>query len=447
MKQSYLLGFLVTVLCCLGCADEVIGVTSVRLNKTQVSLNKGETTLLIATVLPDDATDKTVTWSSSDNSVASVDQDGKLTALKGGIATITAKAGSLTATCQVTVTAEVTSISLNKSSLTLKKGEFETLTATVLPDDAADKTVTWSSSDNSVASVDQDGKVVALKGGNAIITAKAGGMMATCRVTITADVTSIFLSKTSLTLNKGESETISATVLPEDATEKTVSWSSSDNAIASVDQTGKVTALMGGEATITAKAGAFTATCQVTITVDVTSISLSKTSLTLKKGESETLTAVIEPNDATEKTISWSSSDNAIASVDQNGKVTALNGGEATITGKAGHLAATCQVIITVDVTSVQLNKTTLVLKIGESESLIASVEPTDATDRTVSWTSVSPEIASVDQSGLVTAILEGDTYIIAQSGDKSATCIIIVKPNEINSDDPEGFENVEEDW
>ena len=135
---------------------------------------------------PDNATDKTVTWSTSDASVASV-SNGVVTAKKVGTATITAKAGDKSATCAVTVAATpVTSVTLNRTSATLKVNETVTLTATVKPDDATDKTVTWSTSDANVASV-SNGVVTAKKVGTATITAEAGGKTAVCTITVTGD--------------------------------------------------------------------------------------------------------------------------------------------------------------------------------------------------------------------------------------------------------------------
>ena len=160
------------------------------LNKAELNLKEGESETLTATVNPDDATDKTVTWSTSDESIATVDQNGRVTAVKEGTATITAKSGEKSATCRVTVSKNVvavTSVTLNKTELTLKEGESETLTATVKPDDATDKTVTWSTSDASIATVDQNGKVTAVKEGTATITAKAGDKSATCTVTVSSD--------------------------------------------------------------------------------------------------------------------------------------------------------------------------------------------------------------------------------------------------------------------
>ena len=165
-----------------------IVISSISLNQTSASLKVGETVTLTATVKPDDATNKTVTWSTSDASVATV-ENGVVTAKMIGTATITAKAGDKTATCAITVEATpVTSVNLDKPSASLKVGETVTLTATVKPDDATDKTVTWSTSDASVATV-ENGVVTAKMIGTATITAKAGDKTATCAITVTSSVT------------------------------------------------------------------------------------------------------------------------------------------------------------------------------------------------------------------------------------------------------------------
>lgn len=161
-----------------------IAVTSIKLSKTSLKINVGDSETLVATVKPDNATDKTVTWTSSDDTIASVDETGEVTAVKEGSATITAKAGEITATCEVTVTVPVSSVTLNYSSVKLKQNETLQLTATVGPDDATDKTVSWSSSNTNIATVDASGKVKAVAEGNATITAKAGDKTASCSVEV-----------------------------------------------------------------------------------------------------------------------------------------------------------------------------------------------------------------------------------------------------------------------
>ena len=408
-------------------------VTSVTLDKTTASLKAGESVTLTATVNPDDATDKTVTWTSSDQTVATV-SNGVVTAKKVGTATITAKAGDKTATCQVTVVAtEVTSVTLNKTTASLRAGETVTLTATVNPSDATDKNVTWTSSDQTIATI-SNGVVTAKKVGTATITAKAGDKTATCLVSVlTTDVTSVTLDKTTASLRAGETVTLTATVNPSDATDKTVTWSTSDQTIATVSN-GVVTAKKVGTATITAKAGGKTATCTITVVAtEVTSVTLNKTTASLRAGETVTLTATVNPSDATDKTVTWSTSDQTIATV-SNGVVTAKKVGTATITAKAGDKTATCQItVVATEVTSVTLNKTTASLKAGETVTLTATVSPSDATDKTVTWTTSDQTVATVS-NGVVTAKKVGTAIITAKAGSKTATCTITVVPTEVTS-------------
>ena len=343
--------------CSVTVAAKVYSVTGVKLDITSTELTEGESFTLKATVEPDNATDKSVTWSSSANDVASVDQNGKVTALKAGTATITVttKDGSKKATCAITVKAKVipvTGVTLDASAMEVDEGFSFMLTATVNPDNATDKSVTWSSSDATVATVSQTGEVTGVKKGTATITVTTndGGKTATCTVTVIARVASVSLDKNTLELAEGEFATLVATVLPENANEKSVTWSSSDEAVAKVDQTGKVTAVKKGTATITVTTtdGGKTASCTVTVIAKVASVSLDKNEMELTEGESATLTATVLPENANDKSVTWSSSDEAVATVDQTGKVTAVKKGTATITVTTndGGKTATCAVTV-----------------------------------------------------------------------------------------------------
>ena len=343
----------------------------------------------------------------------------------------------------------VSSITLSLLSATLEIGQTTQLIATVHPENAADKTVTWSSNNDKIATVDSNGVVTAIAEGNAVITATAGGKSATCAVSVKKSVvavTSVTLNKTSLNMTKGQSETLTAIVTPDNATDKTVSWSSSDATIASVDQNGRVTALKSGSATIMAKAGEKSATCSVTITTPVESVSLDRTSVNLEEGQTTTLVATINPNDADEKTVTWTTSNASVATV-TNGVVTAVAEGNAVITATAGGKSATCAVSVkksVVAVTSVTLNKSSLSLRVGENETLIAKVLPDNATDRMITWTSSKEDVATVDSSGRVTAKSVGEASITASAGGKSATCSVTVDNNSI----PGGHEGAgEENW
>ena len=164
-----------------------VAVSSVSVSPSSVELAVGESTRLSATVSPADAKDKTVTWSTSSASVATVSPSGEVTAVAVGSANITASAGGKSAVCKVTVvnpTVSVSSVTLDKERLDLTVGGTAKLTATVSPSDASDKNVTWESSDATVATVDKDGNVKALKGGTSTVTAKAGGKSASALVDV-----------------------------------------------------------------------------------------------------------------------------------------------------------------------------------------------------------------------------------------------------------------------
>ena len=258
----------------------VVPVTGVQIESSSLALEPGEIANLTATVLPSNATDKSVSWSSSNTGVATVDNNGKVTAVAAGSAviTVTTADGGKTATCTVTVTnpaIPVQSVSLDKTSLNLNVGENSTLVATILPENADNKAVSWSSSDTAIATVDASGKVTAVAAGSAVITVTTtdGGKTATCIVTVAnpaVPVQSVTLSKTELSLNVGESATLTATVLPENADNKAVTWSSGNTTVATVDASGKVTAVAAGTSviTVTTTDGGKTATCTVTVIAD-----------------------------------------------------------------------------------------------------------------------------------------------------------------------------------
>ncbi|MBR5700386.1 MAG: Ig-like domain-containing protein [Bacteroidales bacterium] len=248
----------------------VIKVTSVSLDREEASVHLGNTLTLTATVRPDNATDKTVTWGSSNTSVATVD-GGVVTPHKEGFTIITAKAGDRVASCEVTVlspSVPVGSITLNKNELELELEQTFTLIATILPENADVRTATWSSSAPAVASV-VDGVVSALTVGNAVITASADGKKAECRVTVKPKFyapESVSLDRQYASLSVGETLTLTATVYPDYASDKTVTWTSSDPNVATVSD-GVVQAAAKGIAYIIVETtyGAKKDSCKVTV--------------------------------------------------------------------------------------------------------------------------------------------------------------------------------------
>ena len=247
-------------------------------------------------------------------------------------------------------------------------------------------------------------------------------------------VSSVTLDEISLTLNVGAEQELSVTILPNDAMDKDVTWSSDDEDIATVDQNGTVTAVAPGTATITATVDGKSAICTVTVPKLVTSVSLDKETLTLTTGNSEQLTATVEPTDASNKQLNWTSDNPNIATVDQNGTVTAKAPGTTKITATAtdgSDKSATCTVTVKRLVASVSLNQKTLTLTIGNSGQLTATIEPEDATNTKLNWTSSDTNVATVDTNGKVTAVAPGTTTITVTStdgSDRSDSCMVTVQ-------------------
>ena len=340
-----------------------IPVKGVTLDNNYLFLRPSESYQLTATILPENATNKKVIWKSNDESVATVDQNGNVTAETQGNATITVTTedGNKESSCKVTVgSIPVQDVTLDKNKLEMVEGETAQLTATVLPENATNKNVTWSSSDESVPTVDQIGNVTAKTPGIAIITVTTDDHRKTdiCEVTVTEKVihaTSVKLDNSKLFLNPDESYKLTATVSPEDAINKNVTWKSSTPSIAIVDQNGNVTAKSTGTATIkvTTDDGGYTDFCDVIVTdsVSVKGVTLDKDKLELFDGEVAKLTATVLPENATNKKVIWKSSDESVATVDQNGNVTITNpkGISAlttiTVTTEDGGYTAICTVI------------------------------------------------------------------------------------------------------
>ena len=261
--------------------EEPKPIETIILNKTDITLTKGTSETLQAIINPSDTTDdKTLKWTSSNPDVATVDNTGKVTAVGGGTATITVKSqNGKEASCEVKVTSKIESISLNKSNITLSKGTSETLKATINPSDTTDdKTLKWTSSNPNIATVDNTGKVTAVGGGTATITVKSqNGKEASCEVKVTSKIESISLNKSNITLSKGTSETLKATINPSDATDdKTLTWKSEDENIAKVDGNGKVTGVGTGTTNITVTtSNGKSATCKVTVVRQTPSVNYS----------------------------------------------------------------------------------------------------------------------------------------------------------------------------
>lgn len=341
----------------------------------------------------------------------------------------------------------VTEVRLDKSATTLVEGDTEELMATVMPENATDKGIEWKSDNESVATVSQAGLVTAIKDGSATITVitNDGGFSASCEVTVNKKViavTGAVLGNTELTLVEGEEEKLAVAVTPENATDKSVVWESGNESVATVSQEGLVTAVGEGKATITVKTndGGFSASCEVTVkkkVIAVTGVKLSAASMTLREGDKGTLTATVEPANATNKNVEWWTSDLDVVSVTStsggsNGYVEARGAGKATVTVKTedGEFSASCEITVEkkeVPVTGIALEQSSLLLPVGNTYTLRAHVQPSNATDQDIKWGSSNGGVATVDQTGKITAVAAGTVDILATLAGKFARCTVKV--------------------
>jgi uncharacterized protein YjdB len=325
-----------------------------------ITINEGDQTILAnsqfqftTTLEPTDATNQVVNWNSSNPTAATVDLSGNVTALTEGLTIVTASAldnPAIESSVQVTVKIiPVESITLTPFSAPLLVNQTLQLMATIEPQDASDKSFTFYCTNPLAASVTQDGVVTGLAPGLAIINAYTPNNKITNSMIYVQEipVESVSLNETTLVFHLGDRATLQATVLPADATNKSIVWFSSNTQIATVDKDGNVTAIGFGSASITGRAQDKSASANVfvnptqsqesytftdTINIEMTSITLNTSSFTLNIGQSEQFQATTEPSDVSNNTLLWYSSDSTLVTIDSAGTFTAINPGTVTIT-------------------------------------------------------------------------------------------------------------------
>ena len=403
-----------------GSADPNNSVTpqhpAVTLNRSALSLFVGDSVSLTA-----NGGNGSYSWSSSNSSVAIV-SNGSVSAVGKGSATITVSSDGKTASCPVTV--QDYSLSLSETYISMFAGESKTISASGAP---SGTTVSWSTSNSRVATV-SNGRISAVASGSATVTAQftSGGRNYSANCQVNVSETGITLSQYSISdLYVGGTANLSASTSPSG---QSVSWSSSNSSVATVSN-GRVTAVSAGSATITAQFvyGGTTYSESCSVSVIEVSVRLSNSSLSMSVGDSEYLSATTSPRGAN---VSWSSSNSSVASVNSDGRVTAVGAGSATITAQinySGHTAtATCSVSVIAP--SIQLSTSSLSMTVGDTESLNAYTTPSGYS---VNWISGNSNVATVNSSGKVTATGTGSTTITAQinySGHTvTATCSVSV--------------------
>ena len=477
--------------------ETYVAVTGIQTTATSgTTLGQGKSLKLGASVIPSNASNKTIVYESSDENIAIVSDTGVVTGVNIGNATITMTAegpvvkefaieiveshsetyeitfksnsedGSVALTslideiqtgASLVNSSTATNIYKGKNGLKFSSGSKNgSGSLTFVEDlDITEITANIASYGSDVSSLSINGVNKNLSGtsltdytyefdGSSISTISFEAVKRSYlkALTITSGqdgtpVASVSLNKTALALETGDSETLIASILPTTATNKEVTWTSSNTSVATVSG-GTVTAVGAGSATITVKtkSGAKTATCEVTVTdhvYPVTGVSLAPASLDLAVSGSSTLTATISPSNATNKNVTWTSSEPTIASVSSAGLVTGLKAGNATITVTTvdGGFTDTCEVSVhNVAVTGVTLNKTSETAYVGSSFSLTATVQPTNATNKGVFWTSSNTSVATVNSNGVVSPLAAGTTIITVTTADGgfTATCTLTVQ-------------------
>ncbi len=423
-----------------------IPVQSIELSEKSLSIKESETHKLEAIYTPTDTTQKNVKWSSSDESIAKISQDGTITALTRGKTTITASTeNGTTASCDVTVTREIGSVILDKSSISLDKGESTKITATIPTDTDGDKTISWTTSDSSVATVSNDGTVTAVDRGEAIITATtANGKKAICAVNVSVKLKSIAFEGniTEKTFNLGvdQSNEMQLNVIydPEDADvdKSTLEWSSSNTSVVTVND-GLVTAKGKGDATVTAKIDGKMITCNVHVRIPILSIEI-KDKVNLTYGEEEklavTYTTYNNMETTDDKTIKWETSDKNIVQVSTDGTITTKGPGKATITATSvadQKLVATCEVeIAPVPLKSIIIEQQSIVIEKGDTKTLTVKFNPENTSDsKKISWESSNPDAVTIDSTGVITAMKNGKATITAKTpnGQEATTEVTVV--------------------
>ena len=434
-----------------------VPVASVSVTPEETKLKVGATCQLNVSVLPSNADNRSVSYESSNPNVATVSENGLVTAKASGVVTITvtAKDGSgKKATSTVTVWQPVTGVTVSEKTIVIPKGNVKPIFASVVPATADEKGLVFKTSNATVATVSNEGVVTGVNEGWATITICAKeneAIYTTCtvKVGLPVYVESITLDIATADMWVGSTRQLGVSVLPANADIKDVSYGSSDNAVATVSSTGLISAKKSGKATITVTAtdgSGKSATCVVTVKQRVTSISITPNGYTLTKGSIKQLEAKVGPDDAANKEVTWSSSNPAVAAVSADGHVTAVNEGSCFITATSKDdpsIKASCTIVVGTPVTSVSLTPQAASMKTGETILITASVLPTNASNKGIIWSWKSEDGASIIlTNGAVKAMKAGTVTVTAKAADNNnngaqATCIITISGDPIATPTP----------
>ena len=410
----------------------IIPITGIMLSDESVDLIVSGTHTLSATILPADTTeDESVVYESSDTAVATVDASGNIEAIGAGTCEITVTAVSgISAVCTVNVSNPITAVILPVDHIDLNINDQYSIDASVYPlDTTDDQTLIWTVSDDSVISL-ENGQITALNKGDSIITVtSSNGLTAQCTVTVHDSPAEIILTSEIIYMTVNETATLEYQLLPEDAFDnKVISFISSDSEIVSIDQSGNLTANSVGIATITVSTeDGLTAECQVNVTIPIESISFAEDEITMPLYVNEQLVPIIDPESMTDLIeLNWYSTNEYVAVVDTDGVVYTYNEGEADIVVEGPNSTqAICTIIAE---RRIQFNEEYINLNKGDQHQIEATVTIPNAE---LTWRSYDETVAVVDGNGVVTAVNEGTTYVVAELNDGSINyCLVTVTTN-----------------
>ncbi len=428
----------------------------VTLSKTSVKVNTGDEINIKAICSPSDyiwPKDKVLTWKTNNDIVVQVSGNDEIPTMKAvgpgrAIITVSTTSGK-TATCTIEVSQPPTGISFPDKSITMKVGEKKALITTLVPLNVTDKTLTFSSSNDDYLTIDDKGYATAVSAGiygkvNVDVrVATSNGLQATLRVTIIQHVTDMQLNYSEKKIAKGTTFALKPIITPNNAYNKGVTYHSANTRVATVTSSGVVRGVNGGYALIscTSNDTGLTRYCLLVVEEKTSSISLNKSTYVIGINKTYTLKATVKSNYSTNSKVKWKSSNSKIVTVTQKGEIKGIKPGYATITVTAqdgSGVYATCRVRVIRQVTTINLNKASAQIIKGDSLKLIATVKPTNATLKSVKWTSSDEKVAYVDSVGKVVAVDIGRCIITATTKDgsgKSAKCIVeVINENPITS-------------
>lgn len=404
---------------------------------------------LAATCTPEDASSKKITYTTSDAGVARISGT-SLKAVQRGECDLTVQSAQnpeVTETFRVLVIQPVKKITIDAGDKKVAAGSRMELDAICAPDNASITEVTWSSKNPNIATVDESGMVTGVKKGTASIVATAADgskVTGTVMITVTQPVTSINITQADIPVVVGRTAQAKIQVLPAEANDKTVTWSTSDTSIATV-RNGQITGVKAGICTVTCTSNSnpeVSATATVTVSQLVTKIVNvnDPSELTLKTGESGQLKWSVQPDDATNKGLTFKSQAPKVATVDANGVVTAVGRGVATITATAQDASkrqGNIKVTVIQPVTGVSMQRDLYYVQRGGASNVRAVVQPKNANNQKVIWSSADDRIASVRSNGtitgLVSGITSGMTTVYAYTDDGGFTASTQIRVGDFN--------------